>query len=154
MKSSRFPLILIGLSLLVGALYLGPLLAIQKHLRESGQPFVLSFESYRNDVAYLTWAREIYDGHFPPSDPFSDAAGPMLQNPIPSLLLAGTIALAWGSVVAGYFLAVFIFSQINFLLFYWLGARLLKSRVWAISVALIAVVTRITLRILNFDGTA
>lgn len=141
-------------SLLVGALYVAPPLLIAGHLRSEGAPYVLSLENSRNDLAYLTWAREIYDGHFPPRDPFSDAGQPIIQNPIPSTILAGFLALAGGKVVPAYLLALFLFSQINFLMFYWLGRRLTGSALWALCFALVAVLTPISLRILNFDGTA
>lgn len=144
------------LSLLVGVLHVVPPLAIARHLAAAGMPFVFAFESYRNDLAYLTWAREIYDGHFPPRDPFSDPASarPMIQNPLPASILAGFLALTGGNAVRAYLWALFAFSQVNFLVFFWLGRRLFGSRVWALSFALIAALTPIALRILNFDGTA
>lgn len=145
---------LAGLSILVGILYLVPPLAIRAHLARSGQPFVLSFESYRNDLTYLAWAREIYDGHFPPRDPFSDVERPIVQNPLPSLILAGFLAVSRGNAPAAYLTAVFIFSQMNFLLAYWLFYRLSRSHLLAILAALVMVLTPIALRILNFDGTA
>ncbi len=141
-------------SLLVGALYVAPPLLIAGHLRSEGAPYVLSLENSRNDLAYLTWAREIYDGRFPPEDPFSDTSPPIIQNPVPSAILAGFLALAGGKVVPAYLLALFVFSQINFLMFYWLGRRLTGSALLAICFALVAVLTPISLRILNFDGTA
>ena len=141
-------------SLLVGALYVAPPLVIAGHLRSHGAPYILSLENSRNDLAYLTWAREIYDGHFPPDDPFSEKSPPIIQNPVPSAILAGFLALAGGRIVPAYLLALFIFSQINFLMFYWLGRRLTGSALLALCFALVAVLTPISLRILNFDGTA
>ena len=149
-----FPALFIVLMLLVGALHVGPLLAIAKHLRARGQAFVFSYESYRNDLTYLTLAREAYDGFSPSSDPASDATHPTLRNPIPPFLFAVFLFLTRGAVVRAYLIALFAFSQINFLLFYWLGVRLFKSRAWAILFALVAVLTPIGLRILNFHGTA
>lgn len=153
-RTYAFPLALTLLTLSVGILYILPPLIIQKHLRSIGQPFVFGFESHRNDLAYLTWAREIYDGHFPPSDPFSDTSRPVFQNPVPSLLLAGFLFASSGNISQAYLWAVFVFSQINFLLFYLLGQKLFRSRVWSVCFAVIGILTPIALRILNFDSTA
>lgn len=147
-------LTLAGLSLLVGLLYVGPPLAIARHLRAAGQPYVLSLGSSRNDLAYLTWAREISDGRFPPRDPFSDTERAMMLNFIPAAILAGFLWLAGGAVVPAYLAALFVFSQVNFLMFWLLGRHLFGSRAWAAAFALIAVLTPIALRILNFDSTA
>ncbi|GEM_PF-774424 len=149
-----FPVMLVMLSLIVGLLHVGPLLAIAKHLDVQGQPFVFSYENYRNDLTYLTRAREIYDGHSPSSDPFSDQSPPTMRNPIPSVILAAFLSLTGGKVFPAYVAVLFVFSQLNFILFYLVGKRLFHSRLWAVTFALIAVLTPISLRILNFYGTA
>lgn len=146
--------ILVLASLLVGLLHIGPLLAISKHLAAQGQPFVFSYENYRNDLTYLTRAREVYDGHLPSSDPFADQSPPTLRNPIPSIILAVFLIPAGGNIFSAYLAALFVFSQLNFILFYLAGKRLFHSNLWAVAFALIAVLTPISLRILNFYGTA
>lgn len=155
-KHFWFPALFVCLMLLVGALYVGPLVTIAQHLRRAGQSFVFSYESYRNDLTYLTRAREVYDGHAPSSDPFSDGAGqPTLRNPIPSVLFAGFLLLTRGDTFRAYLAALFVFSQVSFFLFYLLGLRLFGgSRRWALFFALVGVLTPIALRILNFSGTA
>lgn len=151
---TRETILLTLLSLLVGLLHIGPLWAISKHLASQGQPFVFSYENYRNDLTYLTRAREVYDGHWPSSDPFSDQSPPTLRNPIPSIILAAFFIPAGGKVFPAYLAALFIFSQINFVLFYLVGKRLFHSNLWALTFALIAALTPISLRIFNFHGTA
>ena len=146
--------ILTIVSLLIGLLHVGPLLAIAKYLDAQGQPFVFSYENYRNDLTYLARAREVYDGHLPSSDPFADNSSPTLRNPIPSLLLAAFLIPVGGKIFPAYLAALFLFSQLNFILFYLVSKRLFHSSLWAIAFALIAALTPISLRILNFHGTA
>jgi hypothetical protein len=149
-----FSVMLIILSLLVGLLHVGPLLAIATHLATQGQPFVFSYENYRNDLTYLTRAREVYDGHSPSSDPFSDQSPPTMRNPIPSVIFGAFLRVTGGKIFPAYIAVLFLFSQVNFILFYLVGKKLFYSNLWAVTFALIAVLTPISLRILNFYGTA
>ncbi len=138
--------------MLVGFLYIAPPLIIAGHLRDLGQPFILNFNVHRDDLFYLGRAKEIYDGHFPPSDPFSDTQPPTVQNPLSSTIVAAFIWLTGGNVTTAYLLAQFILAPISFLIFYWLGQMLFKKFNWAILFAYIGVLTPIALRILNFNG--
>lgn len=149
-----YPVVFIAVMLLVGFAYVGPLLAIEYNLNKKSQPLVFSYENYRNDLTYLTRAREVYDGHAPAHDPFFDENRPTPRNPAPPVILTGFIYSANGNVVNGYKLALFVFSQINFLLFYFLGLRLFGRRRWALFFAVVGILTPISLRIFNFHGTA
>ena len=78
------------LSLVVGILFIGPPLAIGNYFNNHDHEFVLSqLKTYRDEVyTYVPRAREIYDGHFPPSDIFSDKPGPTPLNALPPLIFA------------------------------------------------------------------
>ncbi len=139
-------------ALLVGFLYILPPLFVKAHLEKSGQVFALNFDVYRDELFYLSRAREIYDGHFPPSDLYYNGKKPTVQNPLPSLILAGLIYLWKGNIVIAYLTAQFIFTPIIFLLLYILGKQLFQSPLWAIAFAYITVLTPMALRVLNFHG--
>lgn len=139
-------------ALLVGFLYIAPPLIIAGHLRALDQPFVLSYTVHRDELFYMGRAREIYDGHFPPSDLFFDEQKPTPLNPLPPLIMAALLALTGGNANAAYLAAIFIFPILIFLLFYWLGTKLFGSFVWVIFFAYVGALTPIALRILNFDG--
>ncbi|RJQ36779.1 GtrA family protein [Candidatus Parcubacteria bacterium] len=150
-----FPMLVAACSLIVGLLHVGPLWAIAEYLETNdGQPFVFSYENYRNDLTYLARAREVYDGHSPSSDPFADDSPTTLRNPIPSLVFAAFLVPAEGKIYPAYLAALFVFSQVNFLLFFLVGKKLFHRNLWALAFALVAALTPIPLRMLNFYGTA
>ena len=153
-NNARRAVLIFSLASVVGFLHIAPPLLIAYHRAASGEPFVFGVESYRNDLGYLARAREIYDGRFPPSDLFSDQPRPTIQNPLPSSIMAAFLAVAGGRIVPAYLLALFVFSQLNFLAFYLLGRALFASPAAAILFALIGALTPIPFRIFNFDGTA
>ncbi len=148
----KFNVLLAASAILVGLLYIAPPLIVKYHLQKDGRIFALNYEVYRDELFYLSRAREIYDGHFPPSDLHFDEQRPTVQNPVPSLILAGIVAIAGGNIHASYLIAQFIFTPIIFLLFYWLGMKLVNQKSWALLFAFIGVLTPIALRILNFNG--
>ncbi|TSC89687.1 MAG: hypothetical protein G01um10143_177 [Parcubacteria group bacterium Gr01-1014_3] len=152
MKLVKFNIFLVASAILVGLLYIAPPLIVKYHLQKDGRVFALNYEVYRDELFYLSRAREIYDGHFPPSDLHFDEQRPTVQNPIPSLILAGMIALTGGNIHTSYLIAQFVFTPIIFLLFYWLGTLLFKESHWAILFAFVGVLTPIAMRILNFNG--
>lgn len=154
MKQFWFPIVLALLTLLVGVLYVVPFLEIRRRVHAVGQPFVLTIEGHRNDLQYIARAREIYDGHVPPTDLSQDSEAPAPINLLPSVLFAAFIYLAGGSINVAFVAAAFSFSMVNFLLFYYLGRKLFPSRAWAVLFALVGILTPIALRIMNFDGTA
>ena len=112
----------------------------------------MNFETYRDEIFYLTRAREVYDGHFPPTDPYLDSGLKNVQNPLPSLMMAAFIWMSDGDPTSAYLLAQFVFAQISFLVFYWLGNKLVKQPNWALLFALMGVLTPIAIRIFNFNG--
>lgn len=144
--------ILAASALLVGLLYIAPPLIITQHLRLAGQPLVLNYNIHRDELFYMSRAREIYDGRWPPSDPHFNEQTPTVLNPLPSLIMASFLAVFRGNATSAYLAAVFVFSAILFLLFYWLGKIIFKSFSWAILFAYVGILTPIALRILNFDG--
>ena len=139
-------------AILVGLLYLAPPLIIAHHLNLAGQPLVLNYNAHRDELFYMSRAREIYDGHWPPSDPHFNEPTPTVLNSLPSLIMASFIAVFRGNATSAYLAAVFAFSAILFLLFYWLGKIIFGSFGWAIFFAYVGILTPIALRILNFDG--
>lgn len=147
-----FRIFLVASAIIVGMLHIGPPLAIRAHLAERGQPFVLDAEANRDTLFYAGRAREIYDGHYPPTDLHFPEQLPTVLNPLPSLTFAGIIALSGGNVTTAYLIALFLFSGIGFLLFYYLGRILFTSRMWALFFAYVAILTPIAFRILNFNG--
>lgn len=148
----KFNVFLAVSAIFVGLLYIAPPLIVNYHLQKNGRVFALNYEVYRDELLYLSRAREIYDGHFPPSDLHFDEQRPTVQNPIPSLILAALIAIAGGNVHAGYLITQFIFAPMIFLIFYWLGKNLFGSAIWPVFFAYVGILTPIALRILNFHG--
>lgn len=148
----KLKLFLLVSALLVGILYIAPPLLVRYHLEKDGRVFALNYEVYRDELLYLSRAREVYDGHFPPSDLHFDEQPPTVQNPLPSLLMAGFMKLYNGNPTKAFLLAQFVFPAIIFLLFYLLGKTLFESNLWAFFLAYAGVLTPIALRILNFHG--
>ncbi|MDP3764315.1 MAG: hypothetical protein Q8Q95_01710 [bacterium] len=136
-------------ALLVGALYIGPPLFVKKHFEKSDNVFVLAqYKTYRDSLqAYLPRAREIYDGHFPPSELYGSPGAPTIQNLIPSTLFSVFIFLFKGNIDLAYLGAQFVFSGIIFTLFYVLGQIIFRSRVWSWFFSLTAVLSPIVLKL-------
>ena len=105
----------------VGVLFILPPLGIWNHFSENNQsldaaqdkPFALAtLSAYRDELySYLPRAREIYDGHFPPAELSLDEQGPTPFNALPSLFLAGLIAIFGGNINLAYLAAQFIFPE-------------------------------------------
>ncbi len=152
MSNSKRRLIIILSFFLVGFLHVGPPLAIRFFMSKMDMPFVLNYGVHRDELTYASRAREIYDGHFPPSDLHFDEQLPNVSNPLPSLIFSGFIWLSIGNITTAYLIALFIFSGITFLFFYFIGRRIFSSFLWALLFAYIGALTPIAFRILNFDG--
>lgn len=148
----KLKLFLLFSALLVGILYIAPPLLVRYHLEKDGRVFALNYEVYRDELLYLSRAREVYDGHFPASDLHFDEQLPTVQNPLPSLIMAGFMTLYGGNSIKAFLFAQFIFAAVIFLLFYLLGKILFESNFWAFFLAYTGVLTPIALRILNFHG--
>lgn len=143
MKKSKITIVLLAIVLLVGIANIAPQLLIWKKLSDAGKPYlVLNYLTTNDELKiYVARAREIYDGHFPPGDIFSDKQGPTPFNVLPSLLMAGMIYLFGGNMNLAYLGAQFLFSGLFFLAFYFVGWILWRSRRWAIFLGLLATLT-------------
>ncbi|MDP1719257.1 MAG: hypothetical protein Q8L24_02425 [bacterium] len=158
-KKFFWPVVLAVLALVVGLLYIAPPLALRKHFVENGQRFVLAqFKTYRNSLYhYLPRAREIYDGHFPPSDL---AAGqqdsPTINNLLPSSIFAALLKIFNGSTNRAYLAAQLIFSALIFLAFALISWLLTRSKIWASFFGLVGVLTPIPLKLpfYNWHGAS
>ena len=112
------------LAVFVGTLYFLPQFFIKKEVGRQGFVFVSSQFLTLDDGgdAYFQFAREVYDGNFPPGDIFQNS--PEGQSNIypwlPPLLLASLIWV-FKDVSVAYLAANFVFPVILFLLFYLLG---------------------------------
>lgn len=144
----RYAFLLVAV--LVGFLYVGPPLMVWDSFKDAGNEFVLAqYKTYRDSLqAYLPRAREIYDGHFPPAELYGPQSSlPTIQNPLPSLFLAGFLYLFSGNLNWAYLGAQFFFSGVIFTLFYLLGLVLWKSRLRAMFFGLVGVLTPIPLKL-------
>ncbi len=140
-------------SLLVGILYVLPPLVVKERFEKQDQPFVLNYAIYRDELIYMNRAREVYDGHWPPVDLYFDDQGTTVMNALPSFIMSAFLTAFRGDAVTSYLAAVFIFSALIFLLFFFLGNLLFnRSLVWSLFFAYVGILTPIALRILNFDG--
>lgn len=139
-------------SLLVGLIYILPPLLITGHLQSAGQPFVLNYNVHRDELLYMSRAREVYDGHWPPTDPHFTEQTPTVLNPLPSLIMAGALKLFHGDPNWAYLALTFIISALLFLILFGLGRYLFGNSRWALFFAYVGILTPIALRIFNFDG--
>ncbi|MBI2454035.1 MAG: hypothetical protein HYV54_00440 [Parcubacteria group bacterium] len=145
-------LVLVISSLVVGLTYILPPLIIAQHLQGAEQPFVLNYNIHRDELIYMSRAREIYDGHWPPVDLHFKEQTPTVLNAFPSFIMAQTLKLFHGNPNTAYLAIIFIVPAILFLIFFWLGRYLFDSFGWAVFFAYVGILTPIALRILNFDG--
>ncbi|MEK7674084.1 MAG: hypothetical protein AAB371_02735 [Patescibacteria group bacterium] len=155
MNDTKRRFIIILSVFLVGFLHIGPPLAVHFFMSTIDMPFVLNHGVHRDELSYASRAREIYDGHFPPSDLYFDEQLPNISNisnPLPSLIFSGFIWLSSGNITTAYLITLFIFSGMTFLFFYFLGRHIFSSFFWAMFFAYVGALTPIAFRILNFDG--
>ena len=139
-------------SLAVGFLYILPPLLIAGHIESAGQPFILNYNVHRDELLYMSRAREVYDGHWPPADPHFTEQTPTVLNPFPSLIMAGALKLFHGDPNLAYLALIFIISALLFLILFGLGRYLFGNSRWAMFFAYAAILTPMALRILNLDG--
>jgi len=139
-------------AIMAGFLYIGPPTMLWRHYDNSGEPFVLAqLKTYRDELyTYLPRAREVYDGHFPPAELSLDEQRPTILNALPPLLFSGFIFSFKGNINLAYLAAQFFFSGLIFLLFYILARIVMKSKLWALLLAFIGVLTPIP-QILPFN---
>ncbi|TSC89666.1 MAG: hypothetical protein G01um10143_156 [Parcubacteria group bacterium Gr01-1014_3] len=147
---SRFnrQVVVVGLlAIAVGILYVAPQLFIKRAVENSGRTFILSQLTNLHDGgdAYIQFAREVADGHFPPGDLFFSHILPNIYPPLPPLILGIFIALV-GDVNTAYLFASFFLPAILFLAFYSIGRIIFqKDNFWAIILGLIGILTPMSL---------
>ncbi len=135
-------------AIVAGILYVGPQIVIRKAVEASGRSYVLPQFTRLDDGGdgYLQFAREIYDGHFPPKDLFLDQSLPNIYPPLPPLILSAFIFVTQGDVVTGYLVALFVIPALIFLLFFWLGWMLFERKLtWAVFIGFLGILTPIPL---------
>ncbi len=130
--ASRWLLVFLSAAL-TGLLFAGPLFFIERAAEKQGLTFLASqYTTETNELEMdLPRAREIYDGHWPPSELFSDARHLSPLNPLPVLLLAVPIWLSGGDINSAYLLNQLIFGAMMFLVFYFLGLMITRKFLWS-----------------------
>ncbi len=151
--NSYFIILVIALAMLVGILYVTPSLAIRKNFINEGQRFVLAqFKTYRNSLYhYLPRAREIYDGHFPPSDVSATKDGPTVANLLPPSIFSIYSKVFNGSINRAYLLAQLQFPALIFTLFVLVSWLFTKSKIWSVFFGLVGTLTPIPLKLPFYD---
>jgi len=147
--SKNLLIVVVFVALLVGALHAAPQLFIKKNLEDSGQTFVASQFITLDDGgdSYFQFAREVYDGHFPPGDMFSKVRLPNIYPWIPPALLAIFIGIFKDTSLA-YVGALFFYSAILFIGFFALGQLIFKKeRLWSLVFGLMGTLTPVALLI-------
>ena len=145
----RYSILVFILAVTVGGLYAAPQLLIRQTVLEQELPFALSQFTNLHDGgdAYLQYAREVYDGHFPPRDLFFDYQTPNIFPPVPPLLEASMIFL-FKDVNMAYIAVNFLFSSILFLLFLLLGWVVFNgNKLWSIFMGLVGTLTPIAIHL-------
>ncbi|OGY46881.1 MAG: hypothetical protein A2840_00460 [Candidatus Buchananbacteria bacterium RIFCSPHIGHO2_01_FULL_47_11b] len=102
--------------------------------------------SFDDILLYIPRGRDIYDGHFPPSDSSSDAGGaPGIMPWLPQTLFAGLIAI-FKNINTAYLSAVFLFSALIFILLKKLGDVLFQKKLWSYFFAFAGIFTTIPMQ--------
>ncbi|MDP3764345.1 MAG: hypothetical protein Q8Q95_01860 [bacterium] len=139
----RYSILVVILAITVGGLYATPQLFIRQAVVEQELPFILSqfINLHDGGDAYFQFAREVVDGHFPPSNIFFDYRTPNIFPYLSSLFLASIIFL-FRDINIAYIVANFLFSSILFLLFLFLGWVVFnKNKAWSIFMGLVGTLT-------------
>lgn len=154
---NHLAIVLLG-AIVVGLLYVGPPIMIWRHFNGLEQNFVLAqFKTTRDALyTYIPRDREVYDGHFPPSELYAKDDKKSTARPIlPAIIFAYFIGLFKGDINLAYLSVQFLFSGIIFSLFYILGWLLFKNRLWSCFFALTATLTPIPLILpFGFEGAS
>ncbi len=139
--------IIIGLGLLVGALYVAPQLLIRRKLVNEGKPFVLSQFFYTSDEAhnYLQRDREVYDGGFPAKDLFFDGDRPNVFPILPAIIFTPYIWF-FNNLNLAYLALSFDLSALIFLAFFGLGWVISgRNYLWSLFVGLFGALTPVAI---------
>lgn len=139
----RFFIVVIGGAVLTGILYIIPQLFIARDLNQQGIPYLVMQYGTHNDETkgYIPRAREVYDGHFPVLDIFTDRVVPVPLNHLPPLIASVPFFLFQGNVNRAYLFSQFFFSSLIFICFFLLGKVVLRTCSWAILLAFTATLT-------------
>ena len=146
-----FLLLVLGSAILTGVLYSAPQVFIWKKLKALDKPYLAVQYITRNDEVKgdITKAREIFDGHFPPSELSFDPRGTAVAPFVPYLLFGFLIFLAQGSINLAFILANFIFASLIFGAVYFLGRVVIKNRWWSLFLAFLGTLTPILMSYYN-----
>ena len=110
------------------------------------------FKTYRNSLYhYLPRAREIYDGHFPPSDVSAAKDGPTVANLLPPTIFSIYLNAFHGSINRAYLMVQLRFPALIFILFVLIGWLFTKSKAWSVFFGLVGVLTPIPLKLPFYD---
>lgn len=119
---------------------------LERAVRNSGNEFAVAQMTHHGDTAifYLPRAREVIDGHFPALDLHVPANKLTLfvWPPGPQVFFAAFLRL-FQDVSHAWMAAGFIFTLVNFSLFYWLGREFIRWRPASLFLAVISVFTPI-----------
>src|SRR3989344_4233947 len=131
---TRFFLVVIGGAILVGIFYVAPQILICKNVAAAGKSCQIFQFLTHNDESKgdFNRAREVYDGHFPPNDLFADESKPIILNPFPPLLFSSFFWMFGNNINLVYGSAEFLLAAIIFVLLYFLGWTITKSRLWSL----------------------
>lgn len=135
----KFVILLIALAVVVGLLHVAPSVLVAKKLSSLGQPFVLlQLANHSDEVhGYVPRARDVYEGKFPPE--------PRLFPWLTSFFLSIFIFLAGGNINLAYLSAVFFFSALIFISFFFLIQAFLKDKKWSLFLGLVGSLTPIAI---------
>ena len=143
-------IIVIGIALAVGVLYVAPSVLIRSAIQRSGGVYLLPQLAIptQGDSAiwYVPFDHEVAEGHFPPVDLFVPAnrAKPFLVPPLPFLLFGGLIALT-GNANSAYLVALALFPPIIFFAFFWLGRKFFRDWLGTILFAMVGTMTPVVI---------
>lgn len=156
MSSKTKEIFLVGcIAFSVGLLFILPPLAL-KHYTESEQKkfALIQLKTHRDEIyVYVPRAREVYDGHFIPSDVSLNNKQEFvsLDNIIPPAIFALFMSFSKGNTTWAYLNLQFVLSAVIFVLFYIIGRLLFRSKSWSVFFALLGVLTPFISNIFAFD---
>ena len=151
--NNKIWLIVTILAVLIGFLLTTPQVLLWGSISRSGADFLLMQQNtYRDEFfQYMPRAREIYDGHFPPTGIYADELGSSPLNPITSLLFSVFLFIFNGNINLAYLSAQFLFAFVFFILFYHLGKIFLGSKITALFFGLVGTLTQIPQLLLGYN---
>lgn len=143
LTKNKFFLLVLASAILVGILYSAPQVLIWNKLKSLDKPYLaMQYTTFNDEVkGEIAKAREIFDGHFPPSELSFAPRGITFTPFIPYLLFGFLIFAANGSINLAFILANFIFASLIFAAVYLLGKIVIGNRWWALFLAFFGTLT-------------